>query len=205
MIFSGCFRRTKTHNPFKHDRFVILVRTHPPRDDANERTNARTNEGRRTGGKPRARVGARARFPRALLRSFVRFRSFDIVAFDFVASVGGVPSVRAVRSGEKVDSTSTKGPSTRGFFAVRRGTDGWDGCRDGRTARDASETSGDARANDEKKEDTARTGGGERRRPGRRRPGRRAMARGVERWRATNQPPVCVSCVVCVCVMCVES
>jgi hypothetical protein len=197
MIFSGCFRRTKTHNPFKHDRFVILVRT--PRTylgttRTNERT--RTSEGRRTGGKPRDRVGARARFPRALLRSFVRFRSFDFVAFDFVASVGGVPSVRAIRSGEKVDSTSTKGPSTRGFFAVRCGTDGWmDAVTDGRRATRRRRRATRARTMRKRRiprgpaAATGDRGGGDR---------RRAMARGVERWRATNQPPVRVVCRVCV-------
>ena len=78
-----------------------------------------------------------------------------------------------------------------------------DGCRDGRTARDASETSGDARANDAKKEDTARTGGGDRR-PA------TGTATGVARWRAvssdarpTNRPCACHGS--CVCVMCVES
>ena len=74
-----------------------------------------------------------------------------------------------------------------------------DGCRDGRTARDASETSRDARANDEKKEDPARTGGGERR-PGRRPASRdgarcRAMARDQPTARVRVMGRVCVSCV----------
>ena len=199
MIFSGCFRRTKTHNPFKHDGFVVLVRTsgrHAPTfwDDANERT--RTSEGRRTGGKPRDRVGARARFPRALLRSFVRFRSSRSISSR--SSVGGVPSVRAIRSGEKVDSTSTGGPSTRGFFAVRCGTDGWmDAVTDGRRATRRRRRATRARTMRKRRiprGPAAATGdrGGDR---------RRAMARGVER-RASNQPPVCVSWVVCVCHVC---
>ena len=75
-----------------------------------------------------------------------------------------------------------------------------DGCRDGRTARDVSETSGDARANDEKKVDTARTDGGGDRRPGRRTASRdgarcRAMAREQPTARVRVMGRVCVSCV----------
>ena len=174
---------------------MILVRTHLGTTRTNERT--RTSEGRRTGGKPRDRVGARARFPRALLRSFVRFRSFDFVRFRRVRpSAGFRPSVPSDRAKKSI--RLRRGGALSGLFrgAVR---DGWmDGCRDGRTARDASETSRDARANDEKKEDTARTGGGDRR------PGRRPASRDGARCRATREQPtarvrvmgrVCVSCV----------
>ena len=206
MIFSGCFRRTKTHNPFKHDRFVVLVRTsgrHAPTfwDDANERT--RTSEGRRTGGKPRDRVGARARFPRALLRSFVRFRSFD---FDFVRPFVASRRRGSVRPchpiGRKSRFDFDGGGPSRGFFAVRCGTDGWmDAVTDGRRATRRRRRATRARTMRKRRiprGPAAATGD----RDGDR---RRAMARGVERWRASNQPPACVSWVVCVCVSCVES
>ena len=196
MIFSGCFRRTKTHNPFKHDRFVVLVRTPrtylgTTRTNANER---RKEDGRETAGSRRRARAVSSRAP-SFVRSisFVRFRSISSRS-----SVGGVPSVRAIRSGEKVDSTSTGGPSTRGFFAVRCGTDGWmDAVTDGRRATRRRRRATRARTMRKRRiprGPAAATGdrGGDR---------RRAMARGVER-RATNQPPVCVSWVVCVCHVC---
>ena len=200
MIFSGCFRRTKTHNPFKHDGFVILVRTSGRRERT--RTNERAKEGGREGNRGIASARARGFLARSFVRSFdfvrrVRFRRVRRVASR--PSVGGDPSVRAIRSGEKVDSTSTGGALYTGLFrgAVR---DGWmDGCRDGRTARDASETSSDARANDEKKEGTARTDGGDRRtgrRPASRDGARcRAMAREQPTARVRVMGRVCVSCV----------
>ena len=197
MIFSGCFRRTKTHNPFKHDRFVVLVRT------SGRRERTRTSEGRRTGGKPRDRVGARARFPRALLRSFVRFRSSRSISSRSISSrrvrssAGIRPSAPSDRAKKSI-RLRRGGPSTRGFFAVRCGTDGWmDAVTDGRRATRRRRRATRARTMRKRRiprGPTAATGdrGGDR---------RRAMARGVER-RATNQPPVCVSWVVCVCHVC---
>ena len=197
MIFSGCFRRTKTHNPFKHDRFVVLVRT------SRRRERTRTSEGRRTGGKPRDRVGARARFPRALLRSFVRFRSSRSISSRSISSrrvrpsTGFRPSVPSDRAKKSI-RLRRGGPSTRGFFAVRCGTDGWmDAVTDGRRATRRRRRATRARTMRKRRiprGPAAATGdrGGDR---------RRAMARGVER-RATNQPPVCVSWVVCVCHVC---
>ena len=173
---------------------MVLVRT------SGRRERTRTSEGRRTGGKPRDRVGARARFPRALLRSFVRFRSSrSISSRSSVASVRRRGSVRPCHPiGRKSRFDFDGGGPSRGFFAVRCGTDGWmDAVTDGRRATRRRRRATRARTMRKRRiprGPAAATGdrGGDR---------RRAMARGVER-RATNQPPVCVSWVVCVCHVC---
>jgi len=198
MIFSGCFRRTKTHNPFKHDGFVILVRT--PRHAMHAPTSGR-RERAKEGGREGNRGIASARARGFLARSFVR-------SFDFVRRVRFRSSVASVRRrgpvrpchpiGRKSRFDFDGGGPSRGFFAVRCGTDGWmDAVTDGRRATRRRRRATRARTMRKRRiprGPAAATGdrGGDR---------RRAMARGVER-RASNQPPVCVSWVVCVCHVC---